>query len=147
MSLVWENVESWLVFANDFFWIAQPNFLTNITKKDIVSFFFLLLKPLTVMISLSLETKKRFICIAIEKVCWVIERVNEHSGKDINSHMFKHSMAANHSTMTLDDFTILRSGYRKRKFDIKISESLFIKHNRPTLNKHGTSVPLKLFNW
>ena len=31
----------------------------------------------------------------------LIERVNEHSGKDMNSHMFKHSMAANHPTVTI----------------------------------------------
>ena len=30
----------------------------------------------------------------------LIERVREHSGKDINSHMFKHSIAANHPTVT-----------------------------------------------
>ena len=28
----------------------------------------------------------------------LIERVSEHSGKDINSNMFKHSIAANHPT-------------------------------------------------
>ena len=76
----------------------------------------------------------------------LIERVNEHSGKDINSHMFKHSIAANHPTVRLDDFTVLSSCYRNRKFKRKLSESLFIKQNRPMLNKHGTSVPLKLFN-
>ena len=37
----------------------------------------------------------------------LIERINEHSRKDINSHMFKHSMAANHSTVKLNDFTVL----------------------------------------
>ena len=31
----------------------------------------------------------------------LIERVNEHSGKDMNSHMFKHSMAANYPTVTI----------------------------------------------
>ena len=41
----------------------------------------------------------------------LIEPVNEHSGKDINSHMFKHSMGANHPTVTLDDFTVPSSGY------------------------------------
>ena len=76
----------------------------------------------------------------------LIERVNEHSGKDINSHIFQNSMAANHPSVTLDDFTVLSSGYGNRKFKRKVSESLFIKQNRPTLNKHGTSVPLKLFN-
>ena len=76
----------------------------------------------------------------------LIERVNEHSRKDINSHMFKHSMAANYPTVTLDDFTVLSSGYRNRRFKRKVSESLFIKQNKSTLNKHDISVPLKLFN-
>ena len=39
----------------------------------------------------------------------LIERVSEHRGKDINSHLFKHSMAANHPTVTLDDSTALSS--------------------------------------
>ena len=74
----------------------------------------------------------------------LIERVNEHSGKDMNSHMFKHSMAANHPTVTI--ISVLRSGYHNRKVKRKVSESLFIKQTRPTLSKLGTSVPLKLFN-
>ena len=76
----------------------------------------------------------------------LIEMVIEHSGKDLNSHMFKHSMVVNHPTVSLDDFTVLGHGDRNRKFKRKVSQSLFIKQNRPTLNKHGTSVPLKLFN-
>ena len=76
----------------------------------------------------------------------LIERVNEHSGKDVNSHIFKHSIAANHPTVMLDHFTVLSNGYRNRKFKRKVSESLFTKQNRPTLNRHGTSVLLKLFN-
>ena len=76
----------------------------------------------------------------------LIERVNTHNEKDINSHMFKHSIAANHPTATLDNFTVLGSGYRNRKFKRNLAEFLFIKQNRPTLNKHGTSVSLKLFN-
>ena len=76
----------------------------------------------------------------------LIERVNEHSGTDVNSHIFKHSVAANHPTAMLDHFTVLSNGYRNRKFKRKVSESLFTKQNRPTLNRHGTSVLLKLFN-
>ena len=34
----------------------------------------------------------------------LIERVKDHSGKDSKSHLFKHSMEANHETLTLDDF-------------------------------------------
>ena len=77
----------------------------------------------------------------------LIERDNEHSRKDINPHMLKYFNEANHPTTTLDNFTVLSSGYRNWKSKRKVSESLFIKQNRLTLNKHGTSsVPLKLFN-
>ena len=76
----------------------------------------------------------------------LIKRVNEHSGKDINSYMFKHSMAANHPTVTLDDLTFFSSVYRNRKFKRNVSEFLFIKQNRHTLNKLNTSVPYKLFS-
>ena len=31
---VWENVESWLVYANNLFWIAQPYFSTAIIKRS-----------------------------------------------------------------------------------------------------------------
>ena len=33
-SRVWEIIESWLVYANKFFWIVQPYFLTNIIKQS-----------------------------------------------------------------------------------------------------------------
>ena len=32
-SQKWENVESWLVYANKFFWIAQPDFSTDTIKQ------------------------------------------------------------------------------------------------------------------
>ena len=44
----------------------------------------------------------------------LIERDNEHSGKDINSHMFKHSITAKHPTVTSGNFIVLSSGYRNR---------------------------------
>ena len=50
-SRVWENVKSWLVYTNKLFWVAQPYFLANIIKKVSASFFFLLLRLLTVIIS------------------------------------------------------------------------------------------------
>ena len=31
-SRAWENVETWLVYANKFFWIVQPFFSTDIIK-------------------------------------------------------------------------------------------------------------------
>ena len=58
----------------------------------------------------------------------LIERVNEYSAKDINSHIFKHWISVNHPTVTLDN-----SQYCIRKFNRKVSESLFIKQNRRQL--------------
>ena len=33
-SRVWENLESWLVYANKLFWIAQPYFSNDIIKQS-----------------------------------------------------------------------------------------------------------------
>ena len=50
---------------------------------------------------------------------WLLGRVTEHSRKDRNSQMFKHSIAANHPTVMLDNFTVFNSGYRSMKFKRK----------------------------
>ena len=76
----------------------------------------------------------------------LIERVHEHSGNEVNSHVFKHSLEANHPAVTIDDFRVLKTAYRQKKFRRKLSEALFIKQNKPALNKQDASVPLKLFN-
>ena len=55
------------------------------------------------------------------RIRW-IDRVNEHSEKDINSHIFKHSIEPSHPTVRLDNFTVLSSGYCNRKFKRKVSE-------------------------
>ena len=75
----------------------------------------------------------------------LVEPIDEHREKDKNSHVYEHSMNSNHALGTLDDFTIVNSGY-KHKFKRKISEALFIKSNIHNRNKQDTSVPLKLFN-
>lgn len=64
----------------------------------------------------------------------------------IDSHKFKHLFEPNHPSVMLDNFVVLISSYHNRKFKRQVSESLFIKHNRPSLKKQGNSVPLKLFN-
>ena len=76
----------------------------------------------------------------------ITERVGEHREKDKNSHVYQHSVNSNHALVSLDDFAILNLGYTHNKFKRRISEALFIKSNRPNLNKQDTSVPLKLFN-
>ena len=76
----------------------------------------------------------------------LIETVHGHSGKDVNSHVFKHSIEANHATVTIDDFRILKTGCPRKKIRRKLSEALFIKQNKLALNKQEASVSLKLFN-
>ena len=78
-----------------------------------------------------------------EKGRRLIERVNENSGKDVNSDMFKYLIEANHTIVKLDNFTVLSRCYRNRNINRKVSESLFITQNRPILNKHGTSFLFK----
>ena len=75
----------------------------------------------------------------------LIVTVHEHSGKDVNSHVFKHSIEANHPTVTIADFRVLKMGYRQKEFRRKLCDALFIKQNKPALNKQEASVPLMLF--
>ena len=76
----------------------------------------------------------------------LIERIDGHRGKDKNSHVHQHSVNSNHTLVTFDNFTILNFGYKHNKYKRKIYETLFIKSNRPNLNKQDASVFLKLFN-
>ena len=46
----------------------------------------------------------------------LVERIDEHRAKDKNSHVYQHSVNSNHALVTLDDFTILNSGYKHNKF-------------------------------
>ena len=55
-------------------------------------------------------------------------------------------MNSNNALVTPDDFSIRNLGYKHNKHKRKILEALFIKGNRPNLDKQDTSVPLKIFN-
>ena len=64
---VWENVESWLVYTNKLFWIAQPYFSTDIIKQSYCQHLFLAFKTFN---------KKKlncFIYIALAKDCCIIK--------------------------------------------------------------------------
>ena len=56
----------------------------------------------------------------------ISEIIKVHNGRDLKSHILRHSVESEHANV--------------------ISESLLIKEKRPTLNTHHKSVPLKLFN-
>ena len=65
------------------------------------------------------------------------ERVLGHTGKDINSHLYKHSIEAGHETLKISDYRIIGNGYLNNWKKQKIAEALLIKELKPTLNKHS----------
>ena len=76
---------------------------------------------------------------------WIEVPSDEHRSKDKKSHVLQHTKATKHKRVSLSDFKILGQGYRS-SFRRKISESLFIKRLKPTLNVQKDSYKLALFN-
>ena len=74
------------------------------------------------------------------------ERICDHSGKNSKSYMLKLSLENDHKNVSFEDFRILWIGYNNSKVKRKISEALFIKELRPSLNTQETSLPLLLYN-
>ena len=60
--------------------------------------------------------------------------------------MLKHSIEKNHENVLAENFKVIAKNFKNNKWKRKISESLWIKDLRPTLNAQDKSVPLKLFN-
>ena len=80
------------------------------------------------------ETKRR-----------IVERIKDHNSKDNSSHLLKHARENGHTHVWKKDFKILGNNYQSN-FKRKISESLFIRQLKPSLNVNEKSVPLHLFN-
>ena len=71
------------------------------------------------------------------------ERILDQSSRDKNSACLRHSKNTGHPYVKNDEFKILSSdhaNYKKRK----ISEALFIKEQKPSLNEQVQSTPLSL---
>ena len=84
-------------------------------------------------------------------LCWrdkrrIEERIKGHNSKDNSSHLFKHARENGHSHVWKKDFQVLGNNFQSN-FKRKISESLFIKQLKPTLNVNEKSITLHLFNW
>ena len=75
----------------------------------------------------------------------VNERIIDLTGSDTNSHLLKHSIESGHKPLEAVDYKIIGAGYRNNTMKRKLSEALFIKELKPTLNKQEKSLPLKLF--
>ena len=76
----------------------------------------------------------------------ISESVLDHTGKGINSYLYKHSIKTCHQTLEVIDYRILRNGYGNNWKKQKIGKALLITELITTLNKQDKSTPLKLFN-
>ena len=76
----------------------------------------------------------------------VAERIKDHNGRDLKSHILRHSVESGHVNVHCEDFKVTAKNFNNNSWKRKIAESLLIKEKRPTLNIHDKSVPLKLFN-
>ena len=74
------------------------------------------------------------------------KRVDEHAGKDSNSHMLQRTRQSGHKAVSINNFRIVKSGFKNQKMKWKTSEALLIKKYRPSLSKQENSVLLMLFN-
>ena len=76
----------------------------------------------------------------------ISERIKDHNGRDLKSHILRHSVESGHANVSYEDFKIIAKNFNNNSWKRKIAESLLIKEKRLTLNIHDKSVPLKLFN-
>ena len=72
-------------------------------------------------------------------------RVNEHSGKDRQSLVAKHTLDSGHGKVSMNNVSVLGRCQSGNSYKRKILESLYIKREKPSLNIQIASVPLCLF--
>ena len=69
---------------------------------------------------------------------WIrIKRTADHCGKDKQSHLLKHALISNN---TVVDLKVIDKNNHRSKCKKKISEALYIKQYRPSLNAQEHSV-------
>ena len=76
----------------------------------------------------------------------ISERVFDYTGKDVNSHLYKHFIETGHQTLEISDFRTIGNGYGNNWKKRRIAEALLVKEIKPTLNKQDKSIPLKHLN-
>ena len=70
----------------------------------------------------------------------------DHAGRDTNSHIVRHCLNSNHETVNIENFKSLNMGYNSNTYKRRISEALFVKQKRASLNVQDNSVLLQFFN-
>ena len=76
----------------------------------------------------------------------ISERVKDHSGKDVHSYLFKHTVESGHKVLNVTNYSIIGKEYRNNTRKRKIAEALLIKEMTITLNRQDHSIVLKLSN-
>ena len=72
-------------------------------------------------------------------------RTEEHSGKDKQSWIYKHSSTTKHPKAKGEHFEVLATNYADRRRR-KLAEAMFIRDRKPSLNIQKESYRLKLFD-
>ena len=72
------------------------------------------------------------------------ERIKDHNGRDLKSHILRNSVESGHAKVSY--FKIIAKNFNNNHWKRKIAESLLIKEKRPGLNTQNKSVPLQFFN-
>ena len=75
----------------------------------------------------------------------ISERVKDHAGKDVHSHLFKHAVESGHEILDFTKCFIQKESWNNTS-KRKTVEALLIKEMKPTLNRQDRSIALKLFN-
>ena len=76
----------------------------------------------------------------------ISERVKDHTGKDVHSHLFKLAVESGHEVLDVTNYCIIEKEYRSNTGKYKVAEALLIKELKPTMNRQDHSTALKLFN-
>ena len=75
-----------------------------------------------------------------------INKTTDYCGRDKQFYLLKHVLISNHPVADLKNLKVINRNYHGNKYKRKISEVLYIKQYRPSLNAQEHSVQLKLFN-
>ena len=75
----------------------------------------------------------------------IAERIQDHNNRDKFSHLLKHAHEKGHTHVCENNFKVFGNNYQSN-IKRKISESLYIRQLKPTLNANEKSIPLHLFN-
>ena len=77
-----------------------------------------------------------------------VNEVNDHTGRYIDSDLLKYSIESVHKPLEAVNYKTIGRDlvYHNNNMKRKLSEALFTKELKPTLNKQEKPLPLKLFN-